>query len=109
MGTIAYVGNTNNLELTGLKDDITNAYINDATVTVTVKDSGGLELPGIAWPLTMDYVPASNGNYRTYLTHTLGLLSGKKYTAFVDADGSDSSTERFGHWEFTFTANKRVS
>lgn len=103
----AYVANTNTLELNGLKSEVEGIFINDATVTVTIKDSAGVEVTGQGWPLLLDYVDGTDGNYRTALTHNLNLLNGKKYTAFIDADGSTSDLELYGHWEFIFTAQAR--
>jgi hypothetical protein len=108
--TIAYVANTNNLELTGLKSELEGNYLNDATVTVTLKDAAGAEVTGgDGWPETMTYIEGSNGNYVIGLTHALVLLPGKKYTAIIDADGGSSGHERWGHWEFQFTAQTRTS
>ena len=105
---VAYVGNTNSILLSGLKDELANTWINDATVTFTIKDATGTPLEGVSWPLSMSYIAASNGNYAGYLTHSMGLLNGKKYTALIDADGSTSDTELFGHWELSFTAKNRT-
>lgn len=104
---VAYVANTNNLELTGLKSLFEDTFVNGALVTYTIKDSQGAPLEGVEWPQTMEYVPSSNGNYVGWLSHNLGLLNGKKYTAIIEADGSDSSMERYGHWELAFVAETR--
>jgi hypothetical protein len=111
MTTIAYVGNTNNLELNGLKSDLEDVYIDTATVTVTILDDAGVEVTGEGWPQNMSYVTNSNGNYVLSLTHSVNLTSGKHYTAVIDADGSSTSPaiERWGHWEFPFTAKIRKS
>src|SRR5512143_1733125 len=105
--SIAYVGNTNDLELTGLKSDAEDTYLNDATITVTVKDAAGNSVAGEEWPATMTYVDGSNGDYVLGLTYLLELVGGAKYTAVIDADASDTSAERYGHWEFPFTAQVR--
>lgn len=109
MADIIYIANTNNILLTGLKSEQEGTYLNDATVTLTLKDSTGTEVGAGPWPITMDYVAASSGNYIGYLSADLALLQGKKYTAFIDADASDSNTERKGHWEFPLQAAKRTS
>ena len=109
MGTIAYVANTNTLQLLGLKNGLTSAYLDNATVTVTVNDSRGAPVTGESWPQTMSYVPASSGNYEIALGHVLDLVNRKKYVAIIDADGSDSDGEKWGHWEFHFTAETRTS
>ena len=94
-----YVGNTNLLEIFRLKSAIDNSYINDATVTVTVKDSLGVEVTGQSWPTAVDYVSGSDGDYYCILDENLDLTAGESYIAEIDADGG---VNRFGHWEVTF-------
>jgi hypothetical protein len=103
---IAYVANTNNLVLTGLKSDIEDAFLNSAVVTATVKDSTNAVVVG---PVTMDYVAASDGEYIASLSASIEFTAGARYTAFIDADGSDTNNERIGHWEIAFTAKTRTS
>ena len=50
MSLIIYAGNNNVVELTGLKNSITNAIDTGATVNVTIKDASGAEVSGDAWP-----------------------------------------------------------
>jgi hypothetical protein len=101
----AFVANTNLLELSGLKNVAAGTFINDATVTVTVKKAG-TNVAGASWPLTMDYVAASDGIYRAVLSEDLALVARTHYTAFIDADGGDG---RVGHWEFDFRAETRTT
>lgn len=105
--SIAYVGNTNDLELTGLKSEEEDAFLNDVSISVTVKDAAGQVVAGEEWPQTMRYVAESDGNYILGLSYTLELIAGAKYVAIIDADASDTSAERYGHWEFPFTAQTR--
>lgn len=91
----AYVNSDNVLTLTGLYDNINAAYENAATVYVTLTDSNGTQVTGETWPLLMNYVSASNGNYRATLTDSLSVVSGKTYTATVTADaGTGAYYER---------------
>lgn len=101
----AYVANTNVLELIGLKSAIEDAYVNDATVSVTVKDSSGSNVSGQSWPTTMTYVTDSNGNYRAILKDVAVLQARKNYTAVVSVN---AGSDRIGHWEFEFTAVTRT-
>lgn len=101
----AFVANTNVLELIGLRSNINDTYINDATVTVTIKDADGVEVTGETWPLTMDYVAASNGNYRAILVDGLALVGKRKYVAYISADGG---TDRIGYWRFEFKPQDRI-
>lgn len=83
---ILYVGNDNILELDSLKNDLTGADLNAATVSVTLKDSAGANVAGSSWPLAMTYVAASNGTYRATLGYAIALVAGGRYTATITAD-----------------------
>ncbi len=80
---ILYRNNDHLIRLTGLQDSITDAYVNDATVTVTIKDLDGNEVAGISWPVTMDYEATSDGDYRATLDKAIVLAIGKRYTAEI--------------------------
>jgi hypothetical protein len=108
MITVAFIGNTNDLLLTGLKSEIEGAFLDAAVVTVTLKDLFGVPVAGETWPKPMAYIAGSEGDYVAGLSHLLVFGKDIKYTAFIDADASDTSAERIGHWEFTFTARTRV-
>jgi hypothetical protein len=104
----AFVANTNLLELIGLKSAVEGTYINNASVEVTIKNQQGdpIEgLSGFAWPLTMDYVTGSDGNYRVALPDGLAFLNKKKCIAFIEVD---AGVDRIGHWEFPFTPITRT-
>ena len=59
---IFYQENTQAIELFGLQDALTLAYLNAATLTATLVDDDGNQVPEcIAVPLT--YQPGTNGNY----------------------------------------------
>ncbi|MDX8513529.1 hypothetical protein [Mesorhizobium captivum] len=104
MTCVVYVGNTNIIELTGLKSAVEGTYVNDADVTVTVKDADGNAVAGQTWPAAMTYVAASNGNYRGILEDDLALVDGTTYFAHIDAD---AGANRIGHWEFAFVPKTR--
>lgn len=55
------------------------AYVNDATVTMTLKDSAGAAVSG-ASGLSLTYVTDSNGRYQGTLPYTLSLTAGEDYT-----------------------------
>jgi len=83
---LLYITNDNVIELDGLQNTVTEAYINDATVTVTITDKDGTEVVGETWPLAMPYVRGSDGTYRANLADTLTLTNGARYAATVTAD-----------------------
>lgn len=98
-----YISNDNVIKLSGLVDN-TGAYLNSATVVVTLIDGNNVEVVGATWPLTMYYVAASNGNYEATLASTL-TLSEENYTAIVDADGGAG---RKGYWKCPVIAEYRT-
>lgn len=70
MANELWVDNDSVLTLTGAMDEVTDAYLNSATVTGRVYDSttsGGVPVPGstpLAAAVTLSYVAASDGDYR---------------------------------------------
>jgi hypothetical protein len=83
------VGNDNLIEVLDLKNVATGSYINNATVTVTLKDAASVNVTGQSWPVTLNYVAASNGKYRATLVDTLPLVVDETYYATVVADAGD--------------------
>lgn len=107
MACIVYVANTNVIELTGLTDAITEAAINDATVTVTIKDADGEEVAGQTWPAPMDAVDGTDGIpglYRGIIEDDVAMTAGTQYFAHVEVD---AGPDRIGHWEFAFVPKTR--
>lgn len=99
----AYITNTNVLTLTGLTNSVSGAAINNATVTVTIKDGAGSTLAG-ASGLTMDYVAASNGTYRATLPDTLPFVE-TAYCAHITVDGGPNQKAAF---QYLFRARPRT-
>lgn len=102
---VAFVKNTNLLEVIGLKDAVTGDFINDATVTATIKDAAGEVVAGQSFPVTLAYVPASDGDYRATLGKDLALLDDTEYIAEITA----LATAGDGFWEFPFQAETRTT
>lgn len=82
---IVLVENDNVVELFELRNPITGAFLNAATVDITITDSEGVEVTGETWPLTIPYVTGSNGIYRVILDKVLGFIAGQRYTAVINA------------------------
>ncbi len=102
-----YISNDNVLELTGMQNSINAAYLNAATVTVTIVDASGTELTGQTWPTTMSYVASSNGIYRAILEDAIsGLTDADSLTAKISAD---AGTDLVGYWEIPATAKTRTT
>jgi hypothetical protein len=100
----AFVANTNNLDLLGLQNASNGAYVNDATVSVTVKDSNGVNVSGETWPISMNYVSASNGNYRCVLSDGISFSPGMTYTAEISVN---AGSNRIAYWSYDFRALTR--
>lgn len=96
----AFAGNTNYLQLTGLYDAVSAAYVNNATVTVTISDASGVEVMAST---SMAYVSSSSGNYRATVPYDTGLLADRPYTATVTAVSGSTR----GVWEFQFKPRTR--
>ena len=83
------ISNDNSIQVE-CQDPRTLAYINNATVTCTLKDANGVNVVGQSWPLTLVYVSGSNGLYRGILEEELVLVGQAPYFAHIDVDaGSD--------------------
>lgn len=101
---IIYKDNDNTIKLMSLVNGDTGAYINDATVAVTLKDVNGSNVVGETWPLTMSYVTGSNGQYKATLKDTLTLTANDRYTAYITAVSGTANLEI----ELPCTARDRI-
>lgn len=105
MTDILYVGNSNSLSVTNLKDNDTGDLISDAVVTVTLKDSEGANVggSGVSWPVTLAAVGGTPGAYRGVLPITLDIAGGQVYVADLTVT-KDGAT---GFWRKRFKAKVR--
>jgi hypothetical protein len=81
---IIYKGNDQHLQVSGLADGLTAAWVNDAVVTATLKDSASAVVTGIN-ALSLSYIAASNGNYRGAIPDTFNPAEGYDYTLEITA------------------------
>lgn len=87
---VIYLSNDNLLIVDAVQDSSDDSYINDATVTCTLKDLDGNAVTGQTFPLTLAYVSGSNGKYQGKLEDGLSLTARQAYIAHIDIDaGSD--------------------
>lgn len=84
---VLLIGNDSVLEIDRVKNEVSGAYINDASVFVTLRDDAGVAVVGTVWPKAVPYVAASDGLYRVTLPYTLDLTAGARYTAHVTVNG----------------------
>jgi hypothetical protein len=104
---IIWYSNDNIIEVTGVKNKVSDTYINNASVTVTLIDyATGAQVSGETWPLALSNVPLSNGDYRATLVDSLSLSTIKRYLAKVTVDGG---TDLKGYWEINVLAKIRDS
>jgi hypothetical protein len=68
-------------------------YLNDATVTLTLKDTNGNVVAGVN-ALAMPYVSGSRGKYQVTLPDTLAITPGSKYTRTIIAERAGVTYKR---------------
>jgi len=100
---IIWIANDNLLRLRGLKNTKTGAYENSATVTARVVNAAGADVSGQSWPVTLTYVPSSNGDYDATLEDALVLTDETQYTVKVWAVASGLQ----GYWPLPLLAKDR--
>ena len=80
--------NDNCVTLT-LSDNVTGGFVNDATASVTIKDSAGAVIVSAQ---SMPYVAASDGIYRTFIASTVDLGGARSVVSVeVNAVAGDGS------------------
>jgi hypothetical protein len=80
MAVSIYAGNDNLFQLLGLTDISTGAFVNNATVNVTVKKVSDGSTLGTA---SMPYVTGTNGNYQGTLLAASAPTAQVGYTAQI--------------------------
>ncbi len=101
-----FISNDNLLSVEGLKNSSSGSFMNDATVTVRLKDSDGSDVTGQTFPVTLSYITASDGNYQMTLENTLNMLEEGIYTATISATASGGL---YAEWDLLLTATKRLA
>lgn len=87
-----YINEDNVIEWDEMKNSADDTFINDATVTFTIKDTDDVVWNGVE-NVTMPYVAGSNGKYQGTLmkAEAADLVRGTRYfieiTADADVDG----------------------
>lgn len=83
-----FIGNSNVVQLRGLRNAVTGQYINNATVAFSVLRNGAAVSGGNGIP--MAYVPGSNGNYAGVLPETASLNS-TVHLVIITADAGSNA------------------
>lgn len=87
-----YYGNDTTIDLTGFQDGVSSSYLNAATVTAVVKDLAGTT---VISSQTLEYVAASNGNYRAVVDKASVNLLSVGLTYFVEITAAESGIDKF--------------
>ena len=98
------VGNDNLIELQNLKNTATDVVDTGATCELRLKDRGGNDIPGQAFPIAMSHI--ADGLYQGVLSDALQIRANRKYIVVVTADGSSGEA---GLWEVEAVARTRRS
>lgn len=74
-----YVGTNSMVVVSGLYDHNAEAFVNNATVRITLLDSNNSEVSGETWPVTGNYVTDSDGRYHVLLDTDADITAGNDY------------------------------
>lgn len=104
-----YVGNDNVVRLTGaravnLSDGASTFLDGTATVTFRLQTPDQVDVAGETWPVTMEYILGSDGDFLGILRDTLALTPGTLYT-FVGT--ADHGVDQHGAWRIVVMATER--
>ena len=80
------IGSDNLVEVDELTNESTDAYVNNATIIMTLKDSSLDAVPN-AEDLSLAYVAGSNGKYQGTIPSTVSLTAGSRYYLDISATG----------------------
>lgn len=82
---VFYQDNTQQVRIQGLQDVVTGAYMNVATVTATLLDQNGAQVPGCIG-VTLAYEASSNGYYSGLVGPILAPAIGGGYVLVIEGD-----------------------
>lgn len=91
MNDYLWLTTDNVIHIIGLKDKVLNTFINNATITATLKDANDVDVPG-AVGLSLPYIAASDGEYAGQIPYTVSLTDNAQYTAVITIIGSGYRT-----------------
>ncbi len=100
---IVFVANDNLFLLTGVALSSDDSAVNDAVVNLTVKDSAGVDVVGVVWPVVMAFT-GTDGQYSVTVEEDAEFADKAGYTAFIEAETPGGIT---GHWEVPLGASTR--
>ena len=96
-----FIGNDNTIELDGLYDNVSAGYVNDATLSLVIRDLEGTLISTVS----MSYVATTNGNYRGNIEEDIVIVAGEVYALTITATASG---DRVGSWRAQKSAKYRT-
>jgi hypothetical protein len=75
------------VEVNGLRNNLTGAYLNAATVTATLRDLAGVAVAGLDG-VALAYVAGSDGDYRGQVEETFDPPPGRYRIEFTAVEGA---------------------
>lgn len=100
---IVFVANDNLFILSDVTLASDDSFVNDAVVSMTIKDSAGDNVSGVVWPVNMS-ATGTDGEYSVVIQEDAEFADEAGYTAFIDAETPGGIT---GHWECPLGASTR--
>lgn len=102
---IAFIQNQNIFDVIGLTDDTDSSLIEDAVISLTVKEKDGDDFtaPAITWPVTLGNL--TGGNYRYTAADDWPFIAGRGYVAEFAAS---SPTKGDAFFSMKFTAKVKT-
>lgn len=101
---VLLVGNDQTIRVSGVQDEVSGDYLNDITVQVWIKERDGTDVAGETWPITLDYIADSNGDYIGNIEDGVELVAGRRYIVEIR---SEAPGDLVGFWHFTRAAKWR--
>lgn len=102
MNLTIYIDNDSEVRLESLID-AAGEYQNAATVEITLQSSEGVDIDNQSWPLMLNYVEDSNGDYSASLSKNLSFYDKQSVLAIVNV----VSGGLHAHWEEYVVAQTR--
>lgn len=86
---VLLIRNDHTVKVIGLRDEGSGSYFNDlppGSVTARIKDRQGRDVAGETWPVDLQYIADSNGDYHGNFDDAIQLIVGRTYIVEIAAD-----------------------
>lgn len=102
---VIFESNSNTIIVDELRKASDDTYVNDATISLTLKDANGDDVTGETWPVAGSYISGSNGRYQANMSSSVNISAGDRVTAEITA----TSGSLVGFWELPLRVKKRFN